>query len=53
MAFSTARQLTAEERVQKCVVDIMNNDRYIALAGILVMGNREVRDDVQIGRAHV
>jgi predicted metal-dependent peptidase len=46
MAFSTARQLTAEERVQKCVVDIMNNDRYIALAGILVMGNREVRDDV-------
>lgn len=46
MAFSTARQLTAEERVQKCVVDIMNNDRYIALSGILVMGTREVRDDI-------
>ena len=46
MAFSIARQLTAEERVQKCVVDIMNKDRYIALAGLLVMGNREVRDDM-------
>jgi predicted metal-dependent peptidase len=46
MAFSTARQLTAEERVQKCVVDIMNKDRYIALAGLLVMGDREVREDM-------
>jgi len=46
MAFSTARQLTAEERVQKCVVDIMNKDRYIALSGLLVMGTREVREDM-------
>lgn len=46
MAFSTVRQLTAEERVQKCVVDIMNHGRYIPLAGILVMGTRSVRDDI-------
>ena len=46
MTFSTVMELTAEQRVQKCVVDIMNNDRYIALAGILVMGERAVRDDV-------
>ncbi len=46
MTFSTVRQLTAEERVHKCVVDIMDNKRYVALAGLLVMGEREVRDDL-------
>lgn len=40
------KQLTAEQRVQKAVIDIMGKDRYVHLAGILMIGDRSVVDDV-------
>ena len=46
MAFSTVREVTAEERVQKCYVDILNNPHFIAECGVLIMGERTVRDDI-------
>jgi len=36
--------LTVEQRLQKGVVDIMGNEKYIALAGILMLGERTVDD---------
>lgn len=44
--FATQVQLTAEQRLQKAVVTIMNNERYHALAGVLMIGSKEIRDDV-------
>lgn len=38
--------LTAEQRLGKAVVDIMANPKYVALAGILMIGDRTVEDDV-------
>lgn len=40
------KQLTAEQRLTKAVVDIMANPKYIALAGVLMVGKREVAEDV-------
>jgi predicted metal-dependent peptidase len=40
----TSEQLTAEQRVQKAIISIMQNPRYIALAGILMLGERDVID---------
>jgi len=40
------KQLTAEQRVQKAVVDIMGKDRYVHLSGTLMIGDRKVVDDV-------
>lgn len=37
------KQLTAQQRVNKAVVDIMGQMRYIALAGVLMVGNRTVK----------
>ena len=34
--------LTVEQRLQKAIVDIMGNEKYIALAGILMLGERTV-----------
>ena len=42
--FMTSEQLTAEQRMQKAIVAIMQNPRYIALAGILMLGERDVID---------
>lgn len=39
--------INAEQRVSKAVIAIMHNPRYTALAGVLMLGNRTVRDDVQ------
>ena len=39
------QQLTAEQRLTKAVVDINAHDRYIALAGVLAIGDRTVSDD--------
>lgn len=39
------KQLTAEQRLTKAVVDIMGQPKYIALAGILMLGTRKVVDD--------
>lgn len=38
--------LTAEQRLGKAVVDIMANPKYVALAGILMIGDRTIEDDV-------
>ena len=46
MAFTMQAQLTAEQRVQKAVVTIMNNERYYALAGVLMIGSKEIVEDV-------
>ena len=40
------KQLTTEQRVSKAVVDIMGSPKYIALAGVLMIGQRTVRDDI-------
>jgi len=37
--------LSAEQRLQKAVIDIMANTRYAALAGILMIGDRRVESD--------
>jgi len=38
--------INAEQRVQKAVVAIMNNPKYVALSGVLMLGERAVKDDV-------
>lgn len=40
------KQLSAEQRLTKAVVDIMASPKYVALAGVLMVGKREVSDDV-------
>ena len=40
------QQLTAEQRITKAVIDITAHPRYIALAGVLMVGNKTVSDDV-------
>jgi predicted metal-dependent peptidase len=40
-----ARTLTAEQRLQKATIDIIHNPRYAALAGVLMIGNREISDE--------
>jgi|10_taG_2_1085330.scaffolds.fasta_scaffold13963_3 predicted metal-dependent peptidase len=42
---SIGKTLSVEQRLQKAVVDIMANQKYIALAGILMIGERDVTDD--------
>ena len=38
-------QLTPDQRVQKAVIDIMAHERYVALAGVLMIGSRRVESD--------
>lgn len=40
------KQLTAEQRLERAIVEIMHNDRYFPLAGVLMIGKREVVDDL-------
>lgn len=40
------QQLTAEQRITKAVIDITAHPRYMALAGVLMVGNKTVSDDV-------
>ena len=40
------KQLSAEQRLTKAVVDIMASPKYVALAGVLMVGKREVSDAV-------
>jgi predicted metal-dependent peptidase len=41
------KQLTAEQRLSKAVVKIMGDPRYVALAGVMMIGEKTVADDVQ------
>jgi predicted metal-dependent peptidase len=43
---SIGKQLTPEQRLSKAVVDIMGNPKYVALAGVLMIGEKSVKDDV-------
>lgn len=43
---SIGKQLTQEQRLSKAVVDIMGSPKYIALAGVLMIGDRSIDDDV-------
>jgi len=43
---AVASNLSAEQRLNKAVIAIMGHPRYVALAGILMVGKREVRDDI-------
>jgi predicted metal-dependent peptidase len=36
------KPLTAEQRLQKCVTDILIHPRYVALAGVVLIGSRTV-----------
>ena len=40
------QELSVEQRLSKAVVDIMGNPKYVALAGVLMIGDRTVRDDI-------
>ena len=40
------KKLSAEERLSKAVVAIMGNPKYVALAGILMIGDKTICDDV-------
>ena len=39
-------ELTAEERLSKAVVTILGDARYTALAGVLMIGNKTIKDDL-------
>ena len=43
---SIGKQLTAEQRLSKAIVDIMANSKYVALAGVLMIGKREVSETI-------
>ena len=39
------KELNVEQRLTKAVVDIMGHERYVALAGILMIGDRKIEDN--------
>jgi predicted metal-dependent peptidase len=40
------QELSVEQRLSKALVDIMASPKYVALAGVLMIGDRTVRDDI-------
>ena len=46
MGLTLLKELTLEERISNQQVAIMNHDRYIAMAGVMLMVRIEVKDDV-------
>ena len=40
------KELTTEQRLSKAVVDIMGNPKYVALAGILMIGDRTFSEEI-------
>ena len=45
------KQLTGEQRLTKAVVSIMGSPKYVALAGVLMIGDRSVVDDPDVPTA--
>ena len=43
---SIGKELTTDQRLSKAVVDIMANPKYVALAGILMIGDRTLDDKI-------
>ena len=44
--FMMNQSLNAEQRIDKAVIAIMGHDKYIALNGVLMIGDRSVDEDV-------
>ena len=47
-----ATKITEEQRLQKCVVDIMRHPRYMWSAGVLMLGKLEVVEDIPTARTN-
>ncbi len=45
------KQLTEEQRLTKAVVSIMGSPKYVALAGVLMIGERAITDDPDVPTA--
>ena len=43
---SIGKQLTAEQRLHKATTDILGNDGFVALAGVLMIGEKKIVDDL-------
>lgn len=43
---SIGKQLTAEQRLHKATTDILGNDGFVALAGVLMIGEKKIIDDL-------
>ena len=39
---SIGKELTADQRLPKALVSIMRSDRYVALASVLMLGDRVI-----------
>ena len=39
-------QLSAEQRLSKNITAIMGNPKYVALAGVLMIGEKGIKDDL-------
>mgnify|MGYP003322071514 CR=1 FL=1 len=46
MGLTLLKELTLEERISNAQVTLMNHDRYIAMAGVILMVQVTVKDDV-------
>lgn len=45
------KQLSPEQRLQKCTVDILSHPRYIPLGGVLMIGEKAINDQKARGTA--
>jgi predicted metal-dependent peptidase len=45
MTLSIGKQLTAEQRIWKATTDIVGNPKYVALAGVMMIGSKKVVED--------
>jgi len=46
MSLAIGKKLTADQRLQKAVIDIMGKDEFIALSGVMMIGKRSVVDGI-------
>ena len=46
MGLTLLKELTLEERISNAQVTLMNHDRYIAMAGVILLVEVTVKDDV-------
>jgi predicted metal-dependent peptidase len=46
MSLMIGKKLTATQRLQKTTMDLMAMDEFIALSGVLMIGKKEVREDI-------
>ena len=46
MALAIGKPLSAEQRIQKATMDLIGNDEFLALAGVLMIGKKHVKEDI-------